>query len=109
MRSTTVAGFALSFLVALATLAPTRTARAEEEFDVKTDGGKVVVTTKGTWHINKDYPWKLKVGDKVLDKSKFKIEEKSATVAGAPHGAATLSGAVCSGDQCKPFKKDMTL
>ncbi len=22
--------------------------------------------TKGAWHINQDYPWKVKIGDKVI-------------------------------------------
>jgi hypothetical protein len=86
MRPTTLAGLALSLMVGLATLAPTRTAQAEEEFDVSVVAGKVTVVTKGPWHINKEYPWKLTAGDAKLDKSKFALEEKSASVAGAPKG-----------------------
>ena len=105
----TVAGFALSFLVALAALSSTRDARAEEEFDVSVAGGKLTVTAKGGWHINKDYPWKLTVGEAKLDKSKFTLAEKTASIA-APKGAAHLKGAVCHGaDACKPFEKDVTI
>ena len=109
MRTTTLAGFALTALVALATLTPTRTARAEEEFDVSVAAGKVTVTTKGPWHINKEYPWKIVSGDAKLDKSKFSLEEKSASVPSVPKGKAILKGAVCSGATCKPFEKDVVI
>ena len=109
MRPNILAGLALSFMVAIATLAPARTAHAEEEFDVSVAGGKVTVTTKGPWHINKEYPWKLVAGDAKLDKSKFTLDEKSASVVGAPKGQAKLKGAVCSGPTCKPFEKDVTV
>jgi hypothetical protein len=108
MRKNNVATVAFSFLMALATLAPS-TARAEEEFDVSVAGGKVSVVTKGAWHINKDYPWKITAGDAKLDKSKFALEEKSASVAGVPKGKAELKGAVCSGATCKPFKMEITV
>jgi hypothetical protein len=109
MRPITAAGLALSFMVGLATLAPSRTARAEEEFDVSVAGGKITVITKGPWHINKEYPWKLVAGDAKLDKSKFTLDEKSASVAGAPKGQAKLKGAVCSGATCKQFEKEVTI
>jgi hypothetical protein len=109
MRPNVLAGLALSFMVALATLAPTRTAHAEEEFDVSVAGGKVTVVTKGPWHINKDYPWKIVAGDAKLDKSKFALEEKSASVGSVPKGTVKLKGAVCSGATCKPFEKDLTV
>jgi hypothetical protein len=109
MRLTTVAGFALSLMVAAATLAPTRTARAEEEFDVSVAAGRVTVTTKGPWHINKEYPWKVVAGDAKIDKSKFSLDEKSASVAGVPKGQVKLKGAVCSGATCKPFERDVTV
>src|SRR5580704_8479551 len=95
-----LAGLALSFFVAVAISTPARVAHAEDEFDVSVAGGKVTVTTKGPWHINKEYPWKLIAGDAKLDKSKFALEEKSASVAGAPKGQAKLKGAVCSGATC---------
>ena len=109
MRPNTIAGIALGFLVALATLTPTRTARAEEQFDVSVAGGKVTVTTKGPWHINKEYPWKVLAGSSKLDKTKFALDEKSASVAGVPKGPAKLKGAVCSGATCMPFEKDVTI
>ena len=61
------------------------------------------------WHINKDFPWKLVVGDTKLDKSKFTFEETTAKLTGAPKGAGKLKGAVCSKDQCHPFEKDVTV
>ena len=109
MRQNTLASLALSFMVAIATLAPTRTAQAEEEFDVSVAGGKVSVTTKGNWHINKDYPWKIVAGATNLDKSKFAFDDHSASVGGVPKGAVKLKGAVCSGATCKPFEKQVTI
>jgi hypothetical protein len=108
MRSK-IAGLTLGLVVAAAAVFTARDARAEEEFDVNVAGGKVVVTAKGAWHINKEYPWKLTIGDKKLAKDQFKLDEHTATLAGAPHGSATLKGAVCSGDKCKTFEKTLTL
>jgi len=103
----TLATLGMGLLVSILSIgAP---ARADTEFDVNVSGGKVVVTAKGQWHINKDYPWKLISGDQKLDKSKFAFTETSATLNGAPKGAGKLKGAVCSGDQCKPFEKDVTV
>ena len=65
----------------------------------------ISVTTKNGYHINKEYPWKLTVGEKKLDK--FSLAETKATLAGAPKGKATLKGAVCSGATCKPFTKEI--
>jgi hypothetical protein len=103
-----LATYALTLMVGLATLAPTRVALADEEFDLSVGGGKVTVTTKGQWHINKEYPWKITIGDQKLDKSKFSLDEKSASVT-APKGIAKLKGAVCSGATCKTFEKDVTI
>jgi hypothetical protein len=82
---------------------------AEDEFDVQVKGGEVSVTPKGAWHINKDFPWKLTVGDQKLDKSKFALTDTSAKVSGAPKGAGTLKGGVCSGDKCKTIEKQVTI
>jgi hypothetical protein len=85
------------------------TALADNEFDVSVSKGKVTVTAHTGWHINKDYPWKLIVGEAKLDKSKFSLAETTATVTGAPKGTGTLKGAVCSADQCHTFQKDVTV
>ena len=84
-------------------------ASAEDYFDVAVAKGKVTVTAHAGWHINKDYPWKLVVGDAKLDKSKFSLAETTATVTGAPKGTGTIKGAVCSADQCHQFQKDVTI
>jgi hypothetical protein len=90
-------------LAACATLVAAGSARAaDEDFDVKTAPGKVTVTAKGKWHINKDYPWSVIVGEKKVE-SKFQLEEKSAAVE-APKGHVTLKGGICNGDQCRMFK-----
>jgi hypothetical protein len=83
-------------------------AHADDEFDVAIGNGQVTVTTRSGWHINKDYPWKLVVGETKLEKAKFALAETTASV-DAPKGAAVLKGAVCSADQCHPFKKELTI
>ena len=101
---------AMTALVAVASVATTtRLARAEEQFDVTAAKGQIAVVTKGHWHVNKDYPWKVVVGNKTFDKSKFALTETSAIVSGVPQGAAKLKGAVCEGTQCLPFSKDLTV
>ena len=91
-------------LVLAGLVAQTSRASAEEEFDVSVSAGKVVVTTKGKWHINKEYPWRLVIGEKKLDKSKFVLSEASATIL-APKGPAKVRGGVCNGDQCMRLEK----
>ena len=107
----------MRFLATLATLAltgalalATSQARADDEdFDVAISSGQVTVTTHAGWHISKDYPWRLVAGDTKLDRSKFTLAETTATVSGAPLGPATLKGAICSGDRCHNFKKELTI
>ena len=84
-------------------------AQADDEFDVAVSKGTITVTPKGAWHINKDYPWKLVQGTSKIDKSKFSLDDKKATLSNAPAGAGKLKGAVCSGDQCKTFEKDVNV
>jgi hypothetical protein len=95
-----------AFLTGLSVGSP---ASADNEFDVNVANGVITVTTHSGWHINKDFPWKLVVGDTKLDKSKFTFEETNAKLSGAPKGAGKLKGAVCSKDQCHPFEKDVTV
>lgn len=84
-------------------------ASAAEEYDVSVSGSTVVVKTKGTWHINKEYPWKLTVGEVKVDKAKFKLEEGVASVADAPKGTGKLKGSVCSKEQCLMIAVDVTV
>ena len=81
----------------------------DEKFDVALTPGTVTLTAKGEFHINQDYPWKLIVGDVKLDKTKFVLSEKSASVTGAPKGKGVLKGAVCSKDQCHKVEKEVTV
>jgi hypothetical protein len=96
---------AVIFGIATALGAP---AYADDNFDLSVTPGQVTLTAKAGWHINKDYPWKLVVGDTKLDKSKFALTESTATVA-APSGGGKLKGAVCSKDQCVMFEKPVTV
>src|SRR5580692_6880308 len=67
------------------------------EYDVSVAKGSITVTAHTGWHINKEFPWKLTVGDTKLDKSKFSLDETTAKV-DAPKGTGKLKGAVCSKD-----------
>jgi hypothetical protein len=84
-------------------------AAAEDQFDLSAGKGEIVLSTKGHWHVNKEYPWKVITGDKTFDKSKFTLTETSAKLTGLPQGTAKLKGAVCDGPQCMPFSKEVTI
>jgi hypothetical protein len=84
-------------------------AHAENEFEVSVSKGQVVVTAKGDWHINQEFPWRLVVGDTKLDKTKFNLTEKIATVTNAPAGIGKVKGAVCSRDSCHTLEKEVTV
>lgn len=100
----------LSIIVALAATAFTaQLAAAEEEFDLTVANGEIALVTKGHWHVNKDYPWKVDAAGTTFDKSKFLFTETSAKLSGVPHGTAKLKGAVCNGPQCMPFSKEITV
>ena len=97
----------LSATLALAFVAPT--AKADNEFEVSVSKGQVVVTAKGDWHINQEFPWKVVVGDTKLDKTKFTLAEKTATITNAPSGEGKVKGAVCSHDSCHTLEKQVTI
>jgi hypothetical protein len=82
---------------------------SDEHFDLALTPGALTLTAKGEFHINQDYPWKLIVGDVKLDKTKFVLSEKTASVSGAPRGKGILKGAVCSKDQCHKVEKEVTI
>jgi len=103
-----IAKLSLAFTLALAALGAATSVHAEDEFDVSVSGGKVVVSVKGAWHINKEYPWRLVIGETKLDKSKFTLSNDSATVE-APKGVGKLKGGVCNGDQCLRLEKAVTI
>jgi hypothetical protein len=107
MRPVLSAITAVLAAVTLSTLSST--ARAENEFDVNVAKGVITVTAHEGWHINKDFPWKLVMGDTKVDKTKFSLDEKSATLKDPPKGTGKLKGAVCSKDQCHTFEKDVTV
>ncbi len=99
-----------SAVLAFATLATFAvTALADETHDTAASPKTVTVTVKSGWHVNKDYPWKLIIGDTKLDKTHFTLSETSAIISDAPSGPAKLKGAVCSGEQCKTFEEDVTV
>jgi hypothetical protein len=99
----------------LSTTTADRAARAEGEdkidkaFEVSVAKRDVIVTAKGEWHINKDFPWKLVIGDIKLDRSKFELGETTATVHDAPSGTGKLRGAVCSKDVCRTLERELTI
>jgi hypothetical protein len=91
------------------TLGTPARAEGEEGFDLTVDKGQVTVTARENWHINLEYPWKLIIGDVKVDRSKFTLTEKTATVTDAPKGTGKIKGAVCSKDVCKMLEKDITV
>jgi hypothetical protein len=107
----TKASAALLATFALVAAAPM--ARADDDkggdaaFEVKVAKGEVTVTAHGEWHINKEFPWKLVVGDVKLDRSRFELGETTAHVRGAPSGTAKLRGAICSKDVCRTLERDL--
>ena len=100
---------AVLFALAVGSVASTARAEGDEGFDLTVDKGQVTVTAKPEWHINQDYPWKFVIGDVKVDKSKFALTEKTATLADAPKGTGRLRGAVCSKDVCKMLEKEITV
>jgi hypothetical protein len=100
----------LSTLVAVALAAVVAPALAQDEFDVAVAGNKVTVTTKAGWHVNKEYPWKIEVQGKKVDKTGFQFTGDSvASVAAPGTGEGVLSVGVCSGAQCKSVKVPVKL
>jgi hypothetical protein len=83
--------------------------KIDEGFDLKIAKGEVLVTARGEWHINKEFPWKLVVGDVKLDRSKFELGETTARIHDAPSGSAKLRGAICSKDVCRTLERDLVL
>ncbi len=77
-----------------------------DNFSVVTAGNKLTLTTNAGWHINKGFPWLLKCGADVQDKSKFELGENSASISGGS-GDCQLKGAVCSAATCLPFSKSV--
>jgi hypothetical protein len=95
--------------IALATLTLAVPAYADDTHDTSTAPKTVSVTVKPGWHVNKEYPWKLVVGDTKYDKTHFVLTETTAVIADAPPGKAKLKGGVCSGDKCKAFEEDVVV
>ena len=82
-------------------------AKVDEGFDLKVAKGEVTVTARGEWHINKEFPWKLVVGDVKLDRSRFELGDTTARVHDAPAGKAKLRGAICSKDVCRTLEREI--
>ncbi len=97
--------------LAVAALALTSLSLAGEDpqYEVKGGKGTIEVSTKGKWHVNKEFPWNVKNnGTVVADKSKVTFGETSAKFSGLPAGTLHIKGAVCLGtEQCVPFEKDV--
>jgi hypothetical protein len=84
-------------------------AHADDDIDVSVSKGQVTLTVKGDWHVNAEYPWNLVVQGTKLDKSKFTLGEKTATVSGAPQGSGTLRGGICASGKCRSFSKEVVV
>jgi len=93
----------------LAALTLAGVAYADDTHDTAVASKSVTVSVKSGWHVNKDYPWKLVIGDRKLDKTHFSLTETAAVISDAPPGPAVLKGAVCSGDQCRTFEENVVV
>jgi hypothetical protein len=107
MRSKNPFSPLLAFAFAAITL--TTAAYADETHETALAPKSVTVNVKTGWHVNKEYPWKLIIGDVKLDKTHFALTETAAIIKDAPSGPAKLKGAVCSGDQCRTFEEDVVV
>ncbi|MGO8994747.1 MAG: hypothetical protein ACLQVI_15635 [Polyangiaceae bacterium] len=93
---------------------PTVALADDAGFDASASAGTIKVVAHAGFHINKEYPWKVTVGDKKVGKDGFKFEGANAVVSGLPKGHAVLKGAVCKGpegnsSECLPFSKELDL
>lgn len=92
-------------------------ARADDEakVDVSASGNTVTAKTYGAWHVNPEYPWKIKGAkddNKSFKQTGFSFNGQTATIANIPKGEYTVSGGVCTdGDkkQCSTFTKNVTV
>jgi hypothetical protein len=65
-------------------------------------GGVVDVSPIGEWHVNRDYPWSVRVGG---EKFAFELRPDRAVARGVPAGEGVVRGAVCSESQCRNFQR----
>ena len=98
--------------LAVAVLALTGLSFASEEPQYEVKGGKgfIEVSTKGHWHVNREFPWNVKADGKVVaDKTKVNfVSDQTAKFTGLPSGTLHIKGAVCLGkESCVPFDKDV--
>jgi hypothetical protein len=70
---------------------------------VNVSGSTVSATTGGMWHMNPEYPWKLKGGDG-SKLTGFAFNGQSASIANVPKGSYTLAGGVCADGKDKDGK-----
>jgi hypothetical protein len=100
MRMSKALGSLVAMAAAVVALSTATDARADGEFAATGGTGSITVASNGPWHINKDGPWAATVGGTTLDKTKWKLDEKSATISGVPAGAASVKVYVCNGATC---------
>ena len=106
--------FAATFGFLLSASLASVAAGEEKGFDASATAGTITVVAHAGYHINKDYPWKVTVGDKKVGKDGFKFDGPKAVASGLPKGHAVLKGAVCKGteensSECLPFSKEFDL
>lgn len=101
MRVSKALGSFVAMAAALVALSTASDARADAEFTATGGKGSIEVKGNGSWHINKEAPWKATVGTTTLAKDKWSLSDGSAKVTGVPAGDAKVKVYVCNGDQCK--------
>lgn len=85
-----------------------------DEFNIATAGGKVTVTGKGAWHVNKDYPWAIgsAKGDAITFTDCHKADSATSCASAAASGQSgtiKVKMGMCNGATCKSFSKDVSL
>lgn len=106
--------------ILLSTATVPGTVRADDDkapVSVSVSGNTVSATTSGIWHMNPEYPWKLK-GEGGNKLTGFSFNGQSASIANVPKGKWTVAGGVCADgkdkdgkpvQKCQTFSRDVTV
>ncbi len=106
---------ASAILLSAASFHGSASADEDAKVDVSAAGNTVTAKTYGPWHVNPEYPWKIKGagGDnKSFKQTSFSFKGQTASISSIPKGEYTVSGGVCTDGekkQCSTFTKNVTV
>jgi hypothetical protein len=100
-------------LGACAVMVSTTLASADDDkapVDVSSSGHTITAKTSGIWHMNSEYPWKVKGTDgdgKPQKITGFTFDGAKAKIENVPNGTWIVHGGVCADgmENGKPIKK----